>query len=89
MELKDSATIAYLAEPQVLTIKVLQNGVMEILQNFAKLNLISISKKQDEITSNFIAMRSEAEKRGFLSDEEIETEIHAARENIAKMNKAF
>jgi hypothetical protein len=53
------------------------------------LNLISIGKKQDEITANFIKMRNEAEERGFLSDEEIETEIHAARENIAKRNKAF
>jgi transcription initiation factor IIE alpha subunit len=50
MQLKDSAAIAYSAEPQVLTISILKNEVMDILQNFARLNLISISNKRDEIS---------------------------------------
>ena len=81
--------IGYVAEPSVLTISVLQNGVMDILQNFAKLNLIRINKSQDDITANLNMMRAEAAERGFLSDEEIEAEICATREDIAKRNKAL
>ncbi|MDR1812616.1 MAG: hypothetical protein LBQ87_07300 [Candidatus Fibromonas sp.] len=81
--------IGYVAEPPVLTISVLQNGVMDILQNFAKLNLIRINKSQDDITANLNMMRAEAAERGFLSDEEIEAEICATREDIAKQNKAL
>jgi len=44
MQVKDSATIAYSAEPQVLTVSVLKNGAMNILQALADLRLISIKK---------------------------------------------
>jgi len=82
-------SIGYVAEPPVLTISVLQNGVMDILQNFAKLNLIRINKNQDDITANLNGMRAEAAERGFLSDEEIEAEICSTREDIARRNKAL
>jgi hypothetical protein len=51
--------VNYAVEPQVLTIEVLQNGVMEILQNFAKLNLININGKakvDEEIKTKFPSM---------------------------------
>jgi len=35
--------VEYVANPQVLSISVLKNEVMEILQNFAKMNLIRIN----------------------------------------------
>ena len=63
--------VSYVAEPPMLTISVLQNGVM------------------DNITANLNIMRAEAAERGFLSDEEIEAEICATREDIARRNKAL
>jgi len=45
MQVKDSATIAYSAEPQVLTVNVLKNGAMNILQALADLGIISIKKE--------------------------------------------
>ncbi len=44
MLVKDSATIAYSAEPQVLAVSVLKNGAMGILQALADLGIISIKK---------------------------------------------
>jgi len=44
MQVKDSASIVYSAEPQVLTVSVLKNGAMSILQELAKLKFISLSK---------------------------------------------
>jgi len=44
MQVKDSATIAYSVEPQVLTVNVLKNGAMSILQALADLGIISIKK---------------------------------------------
>jgi hypothetical protein len=46
MQAKDSATIAYSAEPQVLTVNVLKNGAMNILQALADLRLITIKKQE-------------------------------------------
>ena len=45
MKLKDSATVAYSANPQVLTISILKDGAMSILQGLADLNIISIKKQ--------------------------------------------
>ncbi len=45
MQAKDSATIAYSAEPQVLTVSVLKNGAMSILQALADLGIIGIKKE--------------------------------------------
>jgi len=42
MELKDSATIAYSAEPQVLTVSILKDGVMDILKGLANMKLIKL-----------------------------------------------
>ena len=44
MQAKDSAKIAYSVEPQVLTVSVLKNGAMNILQELEKLKFISLSK---------------------------------------------
>jgi len=44
MQAKDSATIAYSVDPQVLTVSVLKNGAMSILQGLADLGVISIKK---------------------------------------------
>ena len=46
MQVKDSATIAYSAEPQVLTVNVLKNGAMNILQALADLGIISIKRTE-------------------------------------------
>jgi hypothetical protein len=45
MQLKDSATIAYSADSQVLTVSVLKNEAMSILQGLANLGIISIKKE--------------------------------------------
>lgn len=42
LQLKDSAAVAWNVKPQLLTISVLQSGVMEILNSLAKMKLISI-----------------------------------------------
>jgi len=42
MELKDSAAIAYSAEPQMLTISILKDGVMDILKGLANMKLIKL-----------------------------------------------
>jgi hypothetical protein len=42
---KDSATIAYSAEPELLTVGVLKSGAMSILQGLADLNIISLKKQ--------------------------------------------
>nr|AGS54056.1 hypothetical protein [uncultured bacterium contig00048] len=42
---KDSAAIAYSAEPELLTVGVLKNGAMSILQGLADLNIISLRKQ--------------------------------------------
>jgi len=44
MQAKDSAKIMYLAEPQILTVSVLKNAAMSILQELEKLKFISLSK---------------------------------------------
>ena len=44
MQAKDSAKIAYSAEPQVLAVSVLKSGAMSILQELVKLKFISLSK---------------------------------------------
>jgi len=47
MQLKDSATIAYSSVPQVLTVSVLKNGAMSILQGLADLGIISIKNMKN------------------------------------------
>jgi len=42
MKLKDSATIAYSAEPQMLTISILKNEVIDILKCLANMRLIKL-----------------------------------------------
>ncbi len=46
MQLKDSAAVAYSAESPVLTVSVLKNGAMSILQSLADLGIISIKKTE-------------------------------------------
>jgi hypothetical protein len=41
MQVKDSATIAYSAEPQMLTISILKDGVMDILKSLANMKQIA------------------------------------------------
>jgi hypothetical protein len=51
---KDSATIAYSAEPQVLTVSVLKDGAIKILQELANLNIISMKKQDAAKSSSFM-----------------------------------
>jgi hypothetical protein len=44
MQAKDSATIAYSAQPQVLAVSLLKSGAMSVLQALADLGIISIKK---------------------------------------------
>jgi len=48
MELKDSATIAYSVEPQMLTIRILKDGVMDILKSLANMKLIKLEADFDD-----------------------------------------
>jgi len=54
MELKDSATIAYSVEPQVLTISILKDEVMDILKSLANLKLIKLETDLSTIELNYI-----------------------------------
>jgi hypothetical protein len=54
MELKDSATIAYSAEPQVLTISILKDGVMEILKGLANMKLIKLETDLSTIELDWV-----------------------------------
>jgi len=42
MQVKDSATIAYSVEPQLLTISILKNEVIDILKCLANMKLIKL-----------------------------------------------
>jgi len=46
-----------------------------------------LSQEREESLKNFYDMRAEAEKRGFLSDEEIEFEIQEAKKEIRERDK--
>jgi hypothetical protein len=48
MQLKDSAAIAYSAEPQVLTISILKNEVINILKSLANMKLIKLETETQE-----------------------------------------
>jgi len=54
MELKDSATIAYSVEPQVLTVSILKDEVMDILKSLANLKLIKLETNLSEIKLDYI-----------------------------------
>ena len=45
-----------------------------------------LSSEREESLKNLYEMRAEAEKRGFLSDEEIEFEIQEAKRRIKYIN---
>jgi hypothetical protein len=53
MELKDSGTIAYSAEPQVLTISILKNEVIDILKSLANMRLIKLETDTQEFKPVF------------------------------------
>ncbi|MCL2284353.1 MAG: hypothetical protein FWC26_13640 [Fibromonadales bacterium] len=40
--------VEYVAQPQVLNISVLQKGIVDVLKNFAKMNLIRINPEEAE-----------------------------------------
>jgi|GEM_PF-6087822 len=42
MELKDSATITYVAKPQMFTISILKDEVIDILKSLANMRLIKL-----------------------------------------------
>jgi hypothetical protein len=54
MQLKDSATIAYSAEPQILTISILRDGVMDILKSLANMKLIKLETDLSTIELSYI-----------------------------------
>jgi hypothetical protein len=79
MELKDSATIAYSAEPQVLTISILKNDVIDILKCLANMKLIKLetdlgnepsdeTKKIIEETNKGIGVARFKEVKSFMED---------------------
>jgi|GEM_PF-3998701 len=43
--------VEYVAQPQVLNISVLQKGIVDVLKNFAKMNLIRINQEEVEEAS--------------------------------------
>ena len=78
MQAKDSAKIAYSAEPQVLAVSVLKSGAMNILQELAKLKFISLSKP---IKKN---VRKQAVSFGMWKDRE---DIENAGEYVRNLRK--
>jgi len=93
MELKDSASIAYSAEPQVLTISILKDGVMDILKSLANMKLIRLETSRErefkKIARSNISMLlnkgNEHGKKYGITEEIINEEIELYREE--KKNK--
>ncbi|MCL2283107.1 MAG: DUF2281 domain-containing protein [Fibromonadales bacterium] len=48
--------VEYVAQPQVLNISILKKGIIEVLENFAKMNLIRINQEEPN---------AETPKKGF------------------------
>jgi len=71
MQAKDSATIAYSAEPQVLTVSVLKNGAMSILQALADLRLISIKKTKITFTKKSLVEAAELLYEDYKNDKNL------------------
>jgi len=78
MQAKDSATIAYSAEQQVLTVSVLKNGAMSILQALADLGIISI--KKTNIVRNDVSLDGDS----FESDQKYFEQIPGFLERLDK-----
>jgi hypothetical protein len=82
MKLKDSATIAYSAEPEVLTISVLKREVMGILQGLADLGGISI--KRTGVTKPEVSLDGDS----FESDQKYFEQIPGFLEKLDKASKS-
>jgi|TergutMp193P3_1026864.scaffolds.fasta_scaffold07018_8 hypothetical protein len=78
MQLKDSATIAYSSEPQVLTVSVLKNGAMSILQGLADLGIISIKNMKN--TKSKVSLNGD----NFESDQKYFEQIPGFLEKLDK-----
>jgi hypothetical protein len=78
MQLKDSSAIAYSAEPQVLTVSVLKNGAMGILQGLADLGIISIKSARN--TKSEISLDGDS----FESDQKYFEQIPGFLEKLDK-----
>jgi hypothetical protein len=79
MRLKDSATIAYMAKPQVFTISILESGAMDILKCLAKMKLIKLesdfgnepnaeTKKVFEETNAGVGVAKFKDVKSFMDD---------------------
>jgi len=82
MQLKDSATIEYSVEPQELTINVLKNGAMNILQALADLRLISIKKTKG------VKQKVSLNGDSFESDQKYFEQIPGFLEKLDKASKS-
>jgi len=71
MQAKDSATIAYSVEPQVLTVSVLKNGAMSVLQALADLRIISIKKPKITFTKKSLEEAAELIYEDYKSDKNL------------------
>jgi len=71
MQAKDSATIAYSAEPQVLTVSVLKNGAMSILQALADLRLISIKRTKITLVKKSLEEAAELLYEDYKNDKNL------------------
>jgi len=59
MDLKDSSTIVYSVKPQMLTISILKDGVMDILKGLANMKLIKLETNLES------ELNAEKSKTGF------------------------
>jgi hypothetical protein len=82
MQAKDSATIKYSVEPQELTINILKNGTMSILQALADLRLISIKKNKSA------KQRVSLDGDSFESDQKYFEQIPGFLEKLDKASKS-
>nr|AGS54401.1 hypothetical protein [uncultured bacterium contig00104] len=82
MELKDSGTIAYSAKPQELTISVLKDGAMSILQGLVDLGVISIKK------SNAAKQKVSLDGDSFESDQKYFEQISGFLEKLDRASKS-
>ena len=74
--------VDYVAKPPMLTISVLKNGVMDILQNFAKMNLIRINQEETE-AEIYAAYKNITPETMLLSEKSLAKDWNTSEEDEA------
>ena len=63
--------VDYVANPRMLTISVLKNGIMDVLENFAKMNLIRITENEIDAETPIKSNRAWAAKNSLMKNKSL------------------